>query len=51
MDLLEEDADLAGRTLEELEQIYNDPSPVKASLRKDRIVVQSDGHVSEKVQV
>jgi hypothetical protein len=38
-----------GRTLEELEYIYEQPNPVKASLHVDKVVVQVDGKVSEKV--
>ncbi|KAL4805401.1 general substrate transporter [Aspergillus unguis] len=38
-----------GRTLEELEYIYQSPSPVKASKRRDKVVVQGDGHVTEKI--
>jgi hypothetical protein len=38
-----------GRTLEELEYIYAQPNPVKASLRVDKVVVQADGKVSEKI--
>ncbi|KAL4762813.1 putative MFS lactose permease [Aspergillus foveolatus] len=38
-----------GRTLEELEYIYNQPYPVKASKKRDRVVVQQDGHVTEKI--
>jgi hypothetical protein len=38
-----------GRTLEELEYIYEQPNPVKASLHVDKVVVQADGKVSEKV--
>lgn len=38
-----------GRTLEELEQIYSQPNPVKASLNIDQVIVQADGRVSEKV--
>ncbi|ORY33140.1 putative MFS lactose permease [Naematelia encephala] len=34
-----------GRTLEQLEWIYNQPNPVKASLKVDRVVVATDGHV------
>jgi len=34
-----------GRTLEELEWIYDQPSPVKASLRLDKVVVADDGTV------
>lgn len=33
-----------GRTLEELEWVYNQPNPVKASLSVNKVVVQ-DGHV------
>ncbi|KAL2865911.1 putative MFS lactose permease [Aspergillus lucknowensis] len=39
-----------GRTLEELEYIYQQPNPVKASKKRDRVVVQEDGHVTEKIQ-
>ncbi|KAJ5741009.1 hypothetical protein N7493_000881 [Penicillium malachiteum] len=38
-----------GRTLEELEWVYNQPSPVKASQRVDRVVQQADGTVTEKI--
>ncbi|PMD16251.1 lactose permease [Hyaloscypha hepaticicola] len=38
-----------GRSLEELEYIYDQKSPVKASLHVDKVVVQADGRVSEKV--
>ncbi|KAL4985747.1 general substrate transporter [Aspergillus falconensis] len=38
-----------GRTLEELEHIYNQPYPVKASKKRDHVVVQQDGHVTEKI--
>ncbi|CRG88476.1 Lactose permease [Talaromyces islandicus] len=38
-----------GRTLEELEWIYQQPNPVKASQGLDRVVVQSDGQVTEKI--
>ncbi|KAL4942383.1 hypothetical protein BDV06DRAFT_164271 [Aspergillus oleicola] len=38
-----------GRTLEELEYIYQQPSPVKASKKRDKVVVQQDGHVTEKI--
>ena len=34
-----------GRTLEELEWVYNQPDPVKASLRLDKVVVGGDGQV------
>ena len=39
-----------GRTLEELEWVYSQPHPVKASLVVDKIVVQEDGTVTEKIQ-
>ncbi|KAJ5491234.1 hypothetical protein N7539_002801 [Penicillium diatomitis] len=38
-----------GRTLEELEWVYQQPNPVKASLQVDKIVVQEDGTVTEKI--
>ncbi|KAH3001007.1 hypothetical protein KXV73_002218 [Aspergillus fumigatus] len=38
-----------GRTLEELEWVYQQPKPVKASLQVDKVVVQPDGHVVEKI--
>ncbi|KAI0200938.1 putative MFS lactose permease [Astrocystis sublimbata] len=38
-----------GRTLEELEWVYNQPSPVKASKNVVKVVVQADGKVTEKV--
>ncbi|CAK7199150.1 hypothetical protein SEUCBS139899_001822 [Sporothrix eucalyptigena] len=38
-----------GRTLEQLEWVYNQPSPVKASLHVDKVIVQADGTVTEKV--
>ncbi|KAL7621961.1 hypothetical protein AAE478_007462 [Parahypoxylon ruwenzoriense] len=38
-----------GRTLEQLEWVYDQPNPVKASLKVDRVVVQADGRVTEKV--
>ena len=31
-----------GRTLEEIDEIFADPHPVKASLRKQRVVVEAD---------
>lgn len=36
-----------GRTLEELAWIYDQPNPVTASKRKDKIIVETDGHVVE----
>ena len=38
-----------GRTLEQLEWIYDQPNPVRASLKVEKVVVQSDGTVSEKL--
>lgn len=38
-----------GRTLEELEWVYNQPNPVKASLHVDKVLVRGDGVVTEKV--
>lgn len=38
-----------GRTLEQLEWVYNQPNPVKASLKVDKVIVQADGTVTEKV--
>ncbi|PKY06172.1 general substrate transporter [Aspergillus campestris IBT 28561] len=38
-----------GRTLEELEWVYKQPNPVKASQRVDKVVQQADGTVTEKV--
>jgi hypothetical protein len=38
-----------GRSLEELEYIYAQPNPVKASLHVDKVIVQADGTVTEKV--
>jgi hypothetical protein len=38
-----------GRTLEELEWVYSQPNPVSASLQVDKIVVQADGKVTEKI--
>ncbi|KAJ5682187.1 hypothetical protein N7462_005352 [Penicillium macrosclerotiorum] len=39
-----------GRTLEELEWVYQQPNPVKASLNLDKVVVQQDGTVTEKIE-
>ncbi|KAJ5166760.1 uncharacterized protein N7482_005541 [Penicillium canariense] len=39
-----------GRTLEELEWVYQQPNPVKASQNLDKIVVQQDGTVTEKIE-
>ncbi len=38
-----------GRTLEQLEWVYSQPNPVKASLVVDKVVVQVDGTVTEKI--
>lgn len=38
-----------GRTLEQLEWVYNQPHPVKASTKVDKVVVQADGKVTEKI--
>jgi hypothetical protein len=38
-----------GRTLEELEWVYQQPNPVKASQSFDKVVVQADGTVTEKI--
>ncbi|KAH9907176.1 lactose permease [Xylariomycetidae sp. FL2044] len=38
-----------GRTLEQLEWVYDQPHPVKASLKVDKVVVQADGRVTEKI--
>ncbi|WVR07897.1 hypothetical protein IAU60_004940 [Kwoniella sp. DSM 27419] len=38
-----------GRTLEQLEWVYSQPNPVKASLKADKVVVESDGRVVEKI--
>ncbi|EED19116.1 MFS lactose permease, putative [Talaromyces stipitatus ATCC 10500] len=38
-----------GRSLEELEWVYNQPNPVKASLKVDKVLVRSNGVVTEKV--
>ncbi|KAI0163814.1 general substrate transporter [Pestalotiopsis sp. NC0098] len=38
-----------GRTLEELAWVYEQPNPVKASLKVDKVIIQADGKVTEKV--
>ncbi|CAN8102867.1 unnamed protein product [Discula destructiva] len=38
-----------GRTLEQLDWVYDQPKPVKASQKVDKVVVQADGKVSEKI--
>lgn len=40
-----------GRTLEELNEIFEDPHPVRASLRKRRVAVVEDGGVVQAVEV
>ncbi|KAI1387594.1 general substrate transporter [Hypoxylon trugodes] len=39
-----------GRTLEQLEWVYNQPNPVKASLTVDKVVVKEDGKVEVKTE-
>jgi len=39
-----------GRTLEELEWIYQQPNPVKASLKLDKVIVSSSGQVTERLE-
>ncbi|WWC85604.1 uncharacterized protein L201_000468 [Kwoniella dendrophila CBS 6074] len=38
-----------GRTIEQLDWVYNQPNPVKASLKVDKVVVEQSGRVVEKV--
>ncbi|KAJ4297371.1 hypothetical protein N0V88_004290 [Collariella sp. IMI 366227] len=38
-----------GRTLEQLEWVYDQPNPVKASLKVDKVVVDDTGKVAEKI--
>ncbi|WVW87123.1 hypothetical protein I302_109180 [Kwoniella bestiolae CBS 10118] len=38
-----------GRTIEQLEWVYNQPNPVKASLKVDKVVIESTGKVVEKI--
>ncbi|KAK5658952.1 hypothetical protein OQA88_1770 [Cercophora sp. LCS_1] len=38
-----------GRTLEQLEWVYDQPRPVKASLTVDKVVIAADGKVTEKI--
>ncbi|KAK3904215.1 general substrate transporter [Staphylotrichum tortipilum] len=38
-----------GRTLEQLEWVYNQPNPVKASLHVDKVILTDDGKVAEKI--
>lgn len=38
-----------GRTLEQLEWVYNQAKPVKASQHVEKVVVQADGKVTEKI--
>ncbi|KAL1848913.1 hypothetical protein VTK73DRAFT_9984 [Phialemonium thermophilum] len=40
-----------GRTLEQLDWVYNQPNPVKASLKVEKVIVQADGTVTEKVVI
>jgi hypothetical protein len=38
-----------GRTLEQLEWVYNQKNPVKASLKADKVAVAADGHIIEEL--
>lgn len=38
-----------GRTLEQLEWVYNQAKPVKASQHVEKVVIQADGKVTEKI--
>ncbi|KKK20519.1 hypothetical protein P175DRAFT_0480192 [Aspergillus ochraceoroseus IBT 24754] len=38
-----------GRTLEELQWVYEQPNPVKASQHVDKVVQQADGTITEKI--
>lgn len=38
-----------GRTLEQLDWVYNQAKPVKASVKVDKVVIQADGKVTEKI--
>lgn len=38
-----------GRTLEQLEWVYDQPKPVQASIKVEKVVVQADGKVTEKI--
>ncbi|KAH6619380.1 general substrate transporter [Chaetomium sp. MPI-SDFR-AT-0129] len=38
-----------GRTIEQLEWVYNQPNPVKASLKVDKVILTDDGRVAEKI--
>lgn len=42
-----ESVESQGRSLEELEWVYNQPHPVRASLHVDKVVVQADGTVTK----
>lgn len=41
--------EMQGRTLEELDWVFKQPNPLKASLQLDKIVQQADGRVTEKI--
>ena len=41
---------MQGRTIEELEWIYSQPNPVKASLKFDKVLVADDGQVTEVIE-
>lgn len=47
--LLVHSVESQGRTLEQLDWVYNQPKPVKASQKVDKVVVQADGKVTEKI--
>jgi len=51
MTILINSVESQGRTLEQLEWVYNQPNPVKASLKVDKVIVQADGRVTEKVEL
>jgi hypothetical protein len=51
MTMLIDSVESQGRTLEQLEWVYNQPNPVKASLKVDKVIVQADGRVTEKVEL
>ncbi len=40
-----------GRTLEELEWVYNQPNPFKASKRMEKVLVQEDGGIVVKEEL
>ncbi|KAK4454499.1 lactose permease [Podospora aff. communis PSN243] len=40
-----------GRTLEQLEWVYDQPNPVKASLKVDKVILDESGHVAQVLDV